>query len=76
MTHVVRPRMTVTMFSMYPEINLSIMYKLLMLGELSYKNEFCNMFQVVYISTKILKYMVRNKTIPLFLHRFDIRQGK
>ena len=57
MTHVVRPRMTVTMFSMYPEINLSIMYKLLMLGEL-------------------LKYMVRNKTIPLFLHRFDIKQGK
>ena len=57
MTHVVRPRMTVTMFSMYPEINLSIMYKLLMLGE-------------------ILKYMERNKTIPLFLHRFDMKQGK
>ena len=55
MTHVVRPRMTVTMFSMYPEINISIMYKLLMLGE---------------------KYMAWNKTIPLFLHRFDIKQGK
>ena len=45
MTHVVRPRMTVTMFSMYPEINLSIMYKLLMLGEILISNKENELYQ-------------------------------